>query len=108
MPQMQIDPAQIPALIEQNKAQRDALEKVVELKKECIAHLTMGLELLGENSIKDALEQFFKVQLIEYRLQTEGLQERLNQTVDILKQLDSPIMSASSMLPPKRFKPPTM
>ena len=107
MPQMVIDPGQIPALIEQNKAQLTALEEVIKNKRDCMGLLDVMEAAVAENNLVAAFSAFIAVQKVEYGTVIKSLEERQHQIRDMLRQLESPLsipMMQGPVKPP--FSPP--
>jgi hypothetical protein len=93
---IQIRPEDLPNFITQKKAEKEALEKVLEIKREALRLLNQMSDEANSGAIVTALSKLAAVQILEYELQVSGFEEKLNQTNQILSQLDSPILTAQS------------
>lgn len=119
MSTISVDPAQLPQFIAQHKAQKEALEKVIEFKKQILSRLSLAQKSVGpeysgdQPSLATAIHEFISVQIIEYEMQLIGFQEKLDQTIEILSKADSAVLVATAgSVPPapppgfRGFRPP--
>jgi hypothetical protein len=101
MPQVQITPEQIPAIVAQHKAERAAIEEVLAIKTAIVAKLDEMEGNIAAGSLSAALTNFVEIQRIEYGLTLRGLGEKLKQIESVLAQLDGPILQPHGFRVPK-------
>ena len=70
--------------------QEAALLKVLDLKKRCLQLIDDAEGFIASGDLANAFGQFLEIQKIEYSLVIEGLSEKLSQTQQIIKQLQTP------------------
>ena len=101
MANMQLDPQQAAQLLAQSRAQAGAIPPVLEKKKQALKWIEGMEQCLAANNLSGALEFFIKVQRMEYEMQVEGYEIQLAQAKEIIRQLESPVLSPVSPAPPR-------
>ena len=94
---MQITPEQIPQLVAEHKAAVEAVDKVLERKRQIAQLFDRMDELIAGSDIVAAMGCLAQAQKIEYGMQIEGLEEKRKQHQSIVDQLDKQVLTSGSM-----------
>lgn len=97
---IQVDPSQVPALIQQHTAQLAAIEEVLSQKETSLSKINEGISEISSGNFAGAFSLFLSVQASEFDLVVRSLTQQRSQVTDILRQLKDPSMIVTPQASP--------